>query len=124
MKRKMASLALFAVVAIAILPFADGNEPLPRKAAAQAVGAKSSTATASEGPSFSRKEDVIYGRKYGTALTMDVFTPKKDANGAAIVFVVSGGFFSSHEAIRPGLVRPLLDRGYTIFAVVHGSQPR
>ena len=25
--------------------------------------------------SFDRKEDVIYGRKYGTALTMDVFTP-------------------------------------------------
>jgi len=22
------------------------------------------------------------------------------------------------------LVRPLLDRGYTVFAVVHGSQPR
>jgi len=26
---------------------------------------------------------------------MDVFTPKKDINGAAIVFVVSGGFFST-----------------------------
>src|SRR5207237_1314398 len=32
-------------------------------------------------PSFARKEDVIYGRKFGTALTMDVFTPKR-ANGA------------------------------------------
>ena len=116
--------ALFAVVAFAILPFADGNEPLPRKAAAQAVVAKSSTATVSEEPSFSRKEDVIYGRKYGTALTMDVFTPKKDANGAAIVFVVSGGFFSSHEAINPAFALPLLGRGYTVFAVVHGSQPR
>ena len=38
--------------------------------------------------------------------------------------VVSGGFFSSHEAINPAFVRPLLDRGYTVFAVVHGSQPR
>ena len=27
-------------------------------------------------PAFDRKEDVIYGRKFGTALTMDVFTPK------------------------------------------------
>src|SRR2546425_2664696 len=26
------------------------------------------------------RSDVIYGRKYGTALTMDVFSPKKDAN--------------------------------------------
>jgi hypothetical protein len=25
---------------------------------------------------FTLTEDVIYGRKYGTALTMDVFTPK------------------------------------------------
>jgi acetyl esterase/lipase len=75
-------------------------------------------------PSFDRRDDVIYGRKYGTALTMDVFTPKKDAKGIGVVFVVSGGFFSSHEAINPNFVRPLIDRGFTVFAVVHGSQPR
>ena len=75
-------------------------------------------------PSFDRKEDVIYGRKYGTALTMDVFTPKKDAKGIGVVFVVSGGFFSSHEAINPSFIRPFIDRGFTVFAVVHGSQPR
>jgi acetyl esterase/lipase len=74
--------------------------------------------------SFTRQEDVIYGRKYGTALTMDVFKPKAGANGAAIVWVVSGGFFSSHESIRPEFVTPLLVRGYTVFPVVHGSQPR
>src|SRR5207245_7185856 len=67
---------------------------------------------------------VIYGRKYGTALTMDVFTPKTDANGAAIIFVVSGGFYSSHDAINVNAVKPFLRRGYTVFAVVHGSQPR
>jgi acetyl esterase/lipase len=75
-------------------------------------------------PSFDRKEDVIYGRKYGTALTMDVFTPKKDAKGIGVILVVSGGFRSSHESIQPAFVRPLTDRGYTVFAVVHGSQPR
>ena len=76
-------------------------------------------------PAFDRKEDVIYGRKYGTALTMDVFTPKKNANGAAVIFVVSGGCSSrrTRRSIRPSF-RPLLDRGYTVFAVVHGSQPR
>ena len=74
--------------------------------------------------SFDRKEDVIYGRKFGTALTMDVFTPKKDAKGIGVILVVSGGFISSHEAIQPGFIRPLTDRGYTVFAVVHGSQPR
>jgi acetyl esterase/lipase len=75
-------------------------------------------------PTYNRKEDVIYGRKYGTALTMDVFTPSKDAKGVGVIFVVSGGFFSSHEAINSAFVRPLLDRGFTVFAVVHGSQPR
>jgi acetyl esterase/lipase len=76
-------------------------------------------------PSFTRQEDVIYGRKYGTALTMDVFRPKAPrANGAAVIVVVSGGFFSSHAAVNPQFGKPLLDRGYTVFAVVHGSQPR
>lgn len=75
---------------------------------------------------FTRKEDVIYGRKHGTALTMDVFTPKKDANGAAVVFVVSGGWFSSHGNINPagGWLNEFVRRGYTVFAVVHGSQPK
>lgn len=79
---------------------------------------------AADDASFTRKEDVIYGRKHGTALTMDVFTPKERANGAAVVFCVSGGWFSAHRAINPGLIRPLVDRGYTVFAVVHGSQPK
>ena len=72
---------------------------------------------------FKRTEDVIYARKFGTALTLDVIQPAQP-NGAAIIFMVSGGFFSSHEAINPGYYKPLLDHGYTVFAVVHGSQPR
>ena len=79
---------------------------------------------ASEPGGFTRQEDVIYGRKDGMALTMDVFNPKDKMNGAAVILVVSGGFFSSHEAINPAFVTELLNRGYTIFAVVHGSQPR
>ena len=70
-----------------------------------------------------RTEDVIYGRKFGTALTLDVFQPDKP-NGLGIFYMVSGGFFSSHEAINPSFYQPLLDHGYTVFAVVHGSQPK
>lgn len=70
-----------------------------------------------------RTEDVVYGRKFGTALTMDVFTPAKP-NGVGLIFVVSGGWFSAHEAINPGFLEPFLKRGYTVFAVVHGSQPK
>ena len=79
---------------------------------------------ASAGAAFTRREDVLYGRKDGLALTMDVLTPAKNPNGAAVVWAVSGGFFSSHDAIRPGFMAELLKRGYTVFAVVHGSQPR
>jgi acetyl esterase/lipase len=66
---------------------------------------------------------VIYGRKYGVALTLDVFTPKP-ANGAALVYVVSGGWYSSHEAIQLAFFQEFLNRGYTVFTVVHGSQPK
>src|SRR6266699_3005014 len=83
------------------------------------VGSASSQAQSG----FQRIEDVIYGRKFGTALTLDVFQPEKP-NGCGILFMVSGGFFSSHDAINPGFYRALLEHGYTVFAVVHGSQPR
>lgn len=73
---------------------------------------------------FTRTEDLIYARKFGTALTLDVFEPNQDKNGCALILVISGGFFSSKEAINPGFCRPFLQRGYTVFAVVHGSQPR
>jgi len=81
---------------------------------------------AEDAPAFTRTIDVVYGRKYGTALTLDVFTPKEGANGIGVIWVVSGGWFSSHDGIspRPALLLPLLKRGYTVFAVVHGSQPK
>ena len=77
-----------------------------------------------EGVGYDRKEDVIYGRKFGTALTMDVFRPKVKANGAGLILVVSGGWYSAHDSINEGFVKPFVDRGYTVFTVVHGSQPR
>jgi acetyl esterase/lipase len=54
---------------------------------------------------------------------MDVFTPAKP-NGLGVIMVVSGGWFSAHEGINPVFFQPVLDRGYTVFAVVHGSQPK
>jgi acetyl esterase/lipase len=74
-------------------------------------------------PAFTRTEDVLYGRKFGTALTLDVFEPR-EKNGAAILFMVSGGFFSAHESINGKMYAPFLERGYTVFAIVHGSQPK
>lgn len=78
---------------------------------------------AADSSEVKRTEDVIYGRKFGVALTMDVFRPAHP-NGKAVIFIVSGGWFSSHEAINAGMYGPMLDHGYTVFAVVHGSQPK
>ena len=78
---------------------------------------------AQDKPAYIRTEDVIYGRTFGTALTLDVFEPAKK-NGAAVFWMVSGGWFSHHSNIKPEYFTPLLERGYTVFAVVHGSQPR
>ena len=78
-------------------------------------------------PAYDRRE-VIYGRKDGTALTMDMLTPRGTRNGAGVILVVSGGWLSSHEAISPQFIDTfageLMRRGYTLFAVVHGTQPR
>ncbi len=70
-----------------------------------------------------RISDVIYEKKDGYALTMDVFKPAKQ-NGAAILWMVSGGWVSNHGGINAGVAEPFLKRGYTVFQVVHGSQPR
>jgi len=78
-------------------------------------------------PTFTRQQDVVYGRSFGTALTMDVFEPKTNPNGATVVWVISGGWFSSHDSINPdnaaSPVKPLTDRGYRVCAVVHRSNP-
>ena len=79
-------------------------------------------------PLFKRTEDVIYGRKFGTALTLDVYTPTKNANGAAVVVVLSGGWVSDHSfqenGFRARFADPMLKRGYAVFGVVHGCQPK
>jgi acetyl esterase/lipase len=72
---------------------------------------------------YSCTRDVIYGRKSGLALTMDVIAPKEKANGLGVIFVVSSGWRSRPAAIRPETYAPFFQRGYTVFAVVHGAQP-
>ncbi len=75
-----------------------------------------------------RTEDVIYGRKSGMALTLDVFQPSKP-NGSGLLFLVNGGWLSSKSTpmmvtIRPEDYRVFLERGYTMFAIVTSSQPK
>src|ERR1051326_8912164 len=48
--------------------------------------------------------DVVYAHKLGVALTMDVFKPAKP-NGIGVIWMVSGGWVSNHDAINPGLAK-------------------
>jgi acetyl esterase/lipase len=77
-------------------------------------------------PNYTRTEDVVYGRRDGMALTMDVFAPKKP-NGAGIIIFVSAEFRSGRDLLgmfHPLGTTPFLNRGYTVFAVMHASQPK
>jgi acetyl esterase/lipase len=96
---------------------------------AHAQEADAATAT------LSRSNDIIYSKQDGFALTLDKVAPADSRNGAAIVMVMSGGWFSNHDMTKPHDERQLpnfakqqaeelLARGYTLFYVVHGTQPK
>lgn len=71
-------------------------------------------------------EDVVYGHRAGLALTLDVFAPKKP-NGAGVIVFVSANYRSGRELmplVHPLASKAFLDRGYTVFAALHGSQPK
>ena len=69
--------------------------------------------------------DVVYGHKDGLAMTFDVYRPGQ-TNGGTILFMVSGGWYSSWwpaEQMLP-MFGPFTDAGFTVIAVRHGSSPR
>ncbi len=70
--------------------------------------------------------DIVYGHKDGMALIYDMFEPEGEKNGAAIIYMVSGGWFSvwREPQARVNGFESFLDAGYTVFAVHHGSAPR
>ncbi len=77
--------------------------------------------------------DVVYGHKAGMALTFDVIRPK-EPNGAGVMFMMSGGWFSgwvppesfvsANAPARSQHFSQLVDHGYTLFIVRHGSAPQ
>ena len=72
------------------------------------------------------QQEFIYGRKDGMGLTLIKINPKVKSNGKAIISVRSGNWVSSYNGIEIqsyGLEQ-YLAKGYTVFAVFHGSQPR
>jgi pimeloyl-ACP methyl ester carboxylesterase len=90
--------------------------------------------------------DVVYGHKFGMALTFDMYQPENQ-NGAGIIFINDGGFVSPrfsfykqvneelclvtlddlekmHPAGRAANIERFLDKGFTFFDVRHGSSPK
>ena len=76
---------------------------------------------------FNQEKNIVYGHKHGLGLLMDVFMPEEQ-NGAGVIWVVSGGMSSSRSSISQLSKDPnfsaLLNHGYTVFTVLHGSQPK
>lgn len=83
-------------------------------------------ASSPDSADYSVTTDVIYGHKDGLALTYDVFVPSKNARGIGTMLMVSGGWVSAWTEPENlyGLIRPVVEHGYTVFAVRHGSSPR
>jgi acetyl esterase/lipase len=80
---------------------------------------------ASDQRTYRSVRNVIYGRKNGTALTLDVFTPLHGANGAAVLNILSGDFVSEPmPETDEWILLPLLSRGYTVINIVHGGTPK
>lgn len=69
--------------------------------------------------------DVIYGHHDGMANVYDVIKPA-NANGSAVLYMVSGGWFSrwAPPENRVAQFQALLDAGITVIPVHHGSAPR
>ena len=70
--------------------------------------------------------DVVYGHKDGMALTFDVLKPRANPNGTAVMFIVSAGYVSSYTSPQQSATRfkALLDKGFTVITVRHGSSPK
>ena len=70
--------------------------------------------------------DVVFEHKDGMALTFDIFKPKAQANGAAVIFIVSGGWVSRYTPPDEAVPRyqDLLDKGFTVISLRHGGSPK
>jgi len=111
-----------------------------------------STLVYSQDSNLTIRPDIVYGHKFGMALTFDVFIPP-NSTGAAVVFLNSGGFVSGkvrflsmdanlecrylkkdelmiipenfkYPPLAQFSMDELLENGITVFDVRHGSSPK
>ncbi len=86
------------------------------------------TGLADDGLPYDQKQDVVYAEVHGTGLLMDIFTPRGNPNGLAIVDVASGAWYSDRGKIRDHTLAQMYtifcSRGYVVFAARPGSKTR
>ena len=93
-----------------------------------AAVAMAASAVAQDEKPYEQTVDLVFAEVHGTGLLMDVFTPRQDKNGLAIVDVASGAWHSDRGKIRDHEKAQMYDifcgRGYTVFAVRPGSRTK
>jgi acetyl esterase/lipase len=89
--------------------------------AAQGQGEKADTP-------YDRTVDLVYGDSNGTGLVMDIFVPKTNKNGFAIIDIGSGAWHSDRGKLKDhqkaGFYDVFCGHGYTVFAIRPGSQTK
>ncbi len=73
-------------------------------------------------PTSTRSPAVVYTASGKPAFTFESLKPAKP-NGCGVLVMISGSWRSKREPSQDLVVAPLLRRGYTVFMVMHGSQP-
>lgn len=77
-------------------------------------------------------EDIVYGHKDGLAMTMDALIPETKPKNIGVLMLVSAAWKSRRSNLvedeekqrRQHWAQGLLNGGYTLFLVRHGSTPR
>ena len=77
---------------------------------------------------YTRTENVVYKVTDGIGLILDVFAPKQNPNGKAIVDTLSGAWHSGqgqvNDHFRGGIFDIFTSRGYTVFMIRPGSRTK
>jgi len=73
-------------------------------------------------PAISETKRAVYGQRRGVALSYQMVHPRQ-ANGAAILVMVSGSWKSGPDKFHPWMAASFLRHGFTVFAISHLSQP-
>jgi len=89
------------------------------------LGLQTVTAAEQTQVPYHQQKNVVYAELHGVGLLLDIFTPRSQPNGLAIVDVASGAYHSDRGKIRDHKQAQMFDifcgRGYTVFAIRPGS---